>query len=347
MPRKKKTIVEETIPDGVSSGIDDVSGSGADTSIMWDTEEDELLARIKSQYGGSLVKVKVYKITPGKSQPVFCFSSEENVDEEQLQETYGGGKYALRFFVENTLKHTAYLEVADKPANKQSANGSAESIQNQMLREQSQWNRDLLLTILGRPSPVNTPTPMNDIAQMWTMIQGNQAKSDNFQAMITLFTKGLELGAGKSGDMDWKTALIQTVREIAPGITNAVVSAQTGAGGNGGNGLPNNMSPALIPDQMLRQGISMLKTRIIAGLPVGLALDWIVTNASDPQYQPFLSAALSKSFEDLVKVDNELANEPYNSWFREFLIGLKDHFKEAGTVEQEPDEYDSAGERKS
>ena len=327
MPSKKKTIIEETIPDNAS-----IPELGVRESVTWETEEDVILERIKAQYGETAaVKIKVYKIIAGKGDPVFVFSSTENVDEEILQETYGGGKYALRIFIDGILKHTHFMEVADKPISKQANNNNGDS-REQMLREQMAWNQRLLLTILGKPQPIAQQTPLTELVNAANLIKGNGG-SNNMDAMITLFTKGLEIGSGKSGDMDWKTALVNTIKEIAPVVTGAIAQVK------GGVPMPNNgqvVTAQLLPEQELQKGITFLKGKIVAGLPVGLALDWVVSNAHE--YMQFISLAMSKSFEEIVKIDPELANEPYNSWVRQFLEGLKEHFKESATMDDNEQE---------
>ena len=340
--RKKKTIIEENIPDanGSNSAIPGVDPESME-NVTWDSEEDELLTKIKSQFAGNAaIKIKVYKMISGKSNPVFVFASEENVDEEQLQESYGGGKYALRFFVDGILKHTHYVEVADKPV-KLNGNGNgngagdAHVMQVNMLSQQLQWSQQLLLTLLAKPGPIQQPpTPMSELAQGWAMINGGGGSSKGLSAesMITLFTKGLEIGAGKSGDMDWKTAAIQTLKEVVPAITSVVAQVK-GVPVVPASVIANQAPVAVVPDQMLKDGLGFLKPKIIGGMPVGLALDWVISNAAD--YQQFIAIAMSKSFEDIVKIDPDLANEPFNTWVRQFLDGLKEHFNQSATIDAE------------
>jgi len=325
---KKRTIIDQTIPD---SDVPLETGEQPELTFGANSEEEELLAGIKKQFATSAFKIKVYKIMSGKSQPVFCFSSEDSVDEEQLQDTYGGGKYALRVYVDSVLKQTLYIEVADKPAK---LNGpiDSSSVQNQMLRDQLTWNQQIVLAMLGKSGPVTAPTPMADIVSAWQVLHQEKPTS-SLDSMITLFTKGLELGmdrSGNGGGSDWKTELLRTVRDVAPSLTQLIPR----------NGQPNgeqpampNPQPVLLPEQVLQQGIDYIKHKIMKGLPVGLALDWIVSNAED--YNQFLQMALSKNFEDFAKIDPELANEPYNSWFRQLLVGLQEHFKAATQTESE------------
>ena len=317
---KKKTetktqIIEDvpdgTIPDGTITGV-----NGGEFSLL-DTE----------------TVVKVYKLFPGKSKPSICFERNEAVTETELQNLYGGGSYTLEY-ITPTGKRLEHLEIADKPTHPDSKQPvTIADVQIQMLKEQAQMNRDLLMAVLGRG---NVNTPMSEIAQIWGLIHGVNPTNGNgggIEKFISIFEKGLEIGANKGGDMDWKGALIQTVREIAPTVTNVLAQAK---GIQQAPSVVNNV-PA-VPDQLLRSGVAMLKSKILAGLPVGLALDWIVANANDPQYHPFISLALSKSFEELVQIDNELVNEPFNSWTRQFLDGLKEHFKQTSSVDVEEQE---------
>lgn len=315
---KKKTIIEETIPDGETTG--------AETFTLADTDDAELLLeKVKTQYGGSRVNVKVYKILAGH-KPIYQFESDHMVTEARLQ-LNGGGLYELRFFVDGLHKHTEEIEVADKPVDHSQPTNPAD-IQIQMLREQSQMNRDLLMAVLGRGQ---NSTPMSEIATIWGLIHGTNGGGGTSEKMIEMFTKGMELGAGRSGELDWKTALIQTAKEIIPPAMQVVAATK-------GVPMPQiQPNPAaqqqLPPDAVLKTGIDFLKTKILAGLPVGLALDWVVANAAD--YQQFLAVATSKTFEDFVKIDNDLANEPFNTWVRQFLTGLKEHFKEVNETEDE------------
>lgn len=327
---KKKTIIEEQIPDNTIPGMTD-----GEFSFSSDTDSDLLLEKIKGQYGSSRVHIKVYKIVAGHT-PIFQFKSEEHVDEEQLQQ-YGGGKYALRFFVDGVHKHTEHLEVAEKPTIPYAQPTSAADIQIQMLREQSQMNRELLMAVIGRATPMSQPTPMAEIASIWGLIHGTNPANGNgnggIDKILEVLKIGMELG-GKGGDMDWKSALIGAAKELAPAVLTVVNKGIPVALPNGnGNGNPTTMNT----DQLLKHGLALIKPRILSGLPVGLVLDWIVANANDPQYQGFLALAIQKDFQDLVNADNEVANEPFNSWLRQFLSGLKEHFKDNTSTDEEPE----------
>lgn len=308
MAKTKTTTVKETLPD---------ESAGVEEGFFFGSEDDELLQKIRKQYGDGTVKFKVYRVVAGK--PVFITESTENVDEAQLQE-FGAGRYAIRIFINGEAKDTVYVEVADKPG-KPAAAGSVDSIQNQLYRDQIQFGQQMILALINKNSGNGGGFTMQDAIALAALVKGN---GNGVEHVL----KGLELGlanAGGGGGSDWKSLLVSTLKEFAPAINTAIVA----------NAPPQpNGQPAQLPamtqtqDQLLIQALNMIKAKVIAGLPVGLALDWLVANASDPQYQNYMKLALSKSFEDLVKLDNELANEPFNSWFREFLLGMKEHFKE-------------------
>src|ERR1700704_3844242 len=292
MAKTKTTTIKEQLPDDSLSGID---------PNLFPLMDDELLTKIKAEYPTSLVKVKAYKIVTGKSQGVFCFESEDKIEESQLQE-WGGGRYALRFYADGLLKHTVYFEVADKPQ-KPGTNTAPDEVR--LLREQIAWNQQMILAFLGRNTPVTPPTPMQDIVAAWSLLNQNKP-ANGFDTMSTLFVKGLELGMDHNGGGDWKGELIRTVKDIAPAIINAATPAKNG------DSMP---QIAINPDLLIKQGLDFMKTKVVSGLPVGLALDWIVANSNDPQYQQFMKLALGKSWEDLCKIDPELNNEPFKTWF--------------------------------
>jgi len=321
MAKKKtetKTSIVEDVPDGTIPGVDN-------GQFNFDLTEDEIRT------------IKVHKIVPGH-RPIFQFETLNTVTETQLQK-YGGGLYTISYYGEDAKKpkHVEEIEVGEPPID-QVKPLDASTIQIQMLKEQSQMNRDLLMAVLGRTNPTtSTPTPMSEIATIWSLIHGttpnpNGGNGGSFDKLIEIFKLGMELGGKVGGEMDWKQTLIATAKELAPGILQVV-----------NKGVPvvetNFQVPLQISqEQLLKHGLSLLKPRILSGLPVGLALDWIVANANDPQYQGFLALALRKEFQDLVNADNDVANEPYNTWLRQFLTGLKEHFKEA--ISEEVNEVD-------
>jgi len=318
MAKKKtetKTSIVEDVPDGTIPGVDN-------GKFEFDLVEDEIRT------------IKVHKIVPGH-RPIFQFETINKVTESLLQK-YGGGLYTISYYGEDERKpkHVDEIEVGEPPVDP-SKPVDATTIQIQMLKEQSQMNRELLMAVLGRTNPtVGAPTPMSEIATMWGLIHGvNPANNNNsFDKLIEVFKLGMELGGKGNGEMDWKTALISTVKDLGPSIVQvAAASKGVEVKTNGAT----QVAAAATPDQILKQGLTWIKPRIFAGMPVSLALDWVVSNATDPTIQPFIAQALTKEFQDLVNADNDVASEPYNTWLRQFLSGIKEQFKAAAVDETE------------
>ena len=346
---KKKTIIEEQIPDGQSP---DTAGT------IWG-DDDDVSEQLKQQYGVD-IRVKIYKVVPGISQPRYCYTdATENFKnpEETLQNSgYGGGKYVVVWINnENKRLFEKTYEIADRPVSEKKEM-TVSDIQIQMLREQSQMNRDLLMAVLGRS---NGSSPLSEVAQMWNIMKGTPGGGGGaLETMLTLFTKGLELGASKSGDMDWKTALIQTGKDMIPPILNLTQSIIARNSGNG-NGQPIPMNPpsamygetamdqnAPTParedaqaEQILKASLGWIKQRIMQGFQVSLAFEWIINNANDPQWQPLIKFVMAKTPEEMAKLDSELANEPFKSWIMELQKALKEHYAEQ--LSDEGDDNDS------
>ena len=334
---KKKTIIEENIPDGTL------------TEPVF-VDDDDIGDQLRQQHGVD-IKVKIYKTITGKVQPSYLYTiASENFKEpeEHLQNSgYGGGTYTCLWLnPENKRVFEKTYEIADKPVSERKAT-SIEDVQIQMLREQSQMNRDLLMAVLGRS---NGGSPLSEVAQMWNIMKGTPGGGSGFDAFINIFQKGLEIGAGKSGDMDWKTALIQAARDMVPAIAGVaqtiMVNKNGGAGAPmmmpipaNGNGSETMYGGAVVDanaqasenaraEQILKASLGWIKQRILQGLPVSLAFEWIMNNANDPQWQPLITFVMDKTPEEMSGVDPDLNKEPFKAWILELQKAMKEHYKE-------------------
>lgn len=329
---KKKTIIEENIPDGTIPG-----------EITYD--DDDIGEQLRQQHGVD-IKVKIYKAIPGKVQPSYLttIASENFKDpEEMLQNmSYGGGTYTCIWVnTDNKRVFEKQYEIADKPVTERKAT-SIEDVQIQMLREQSQMNRDLLMAVLGRS---NGGSPLSEVATMWNIMKGTPGGGNGMEMMINLFTKGMEIGAGKSGDMDWKTALIQAAKDMIPAVAGV---AQTIIASKNGGSMPMPIPPVAVPSetmyggavvnpqasederaqQILKASLGWIKQRILQGFPVSLAFEWITNNAADPQWEPLIKFVANKTPEEMAVIDPDLNSEPYKAWILELQKAMKEHYKE-------------------
>lgn len=312
---KKRTIIEQTIPDQPLE-----EGGSVSPEITWN-------------------KIKVFKIMPGRVQPVYCFSSTTDIDEETLQSSsFGGGRYDVQYLLDSEILFTKTYEIAEPPQPPQPQ--TPESIQMQMYKEQSQMNRELLLAVLGQGG-AHATTPMNELANMWAIMSGHVPNGNGGgDKMIDVFMKGIELAGKVNGDMDWKSALIQTVREIAPTAAQAFVSAKTGVPMQeiptavAAQPNPAEPLPVLTPEALLKPALQSIKPLIMAGLSVDSAVEWVQIHAQNPQYQELIKFAMSKTIDDLIAIDPDCGNEPYKKWLQGFIVAIKDNFTEEQETEQ-------------
>lgn len=295
MPRKKRTIVEETIPDAPQETID--------------------------EFGSLIVLTKVHKLNG--ADRAFCFQSDTPVDEVTLQNMYPlGGKFIVtEYNSANELVGTpTVMTIEAKPNSVQpvAVNGSADDIRTRMLLEELAFTRNMMLQMINgvfNNKAQTTGTPLGELAQAMQMLHTISPQNNS----ADLILKGMELGMKANGSGgDWKTALVDTAKDIAPVVVQAFGAARTAQAQQQGQ---MTMIP-VTPAAMLKQGLDWLKPRIISGLEVDLAVGWVIQNANDPMCQQLLSHA-AQGLEAFVSVDPEIANEPYKTWFTTAIVNLR------------------------
>lgn len=330
MPRKKRTIVEETLPDNPSSILTTDEGE----SVLMDSELP--LDEVFNSFGEQPFLMKVYKITPTGSS--FVFSSTEKPSaatfESSIQDRCpSGGKFVIRFYVNNRIvEPSRHVEIEPRPMNALVNSGAtdARDVQIRMMQDNLVMFQQMLMAFIGRPAPVTQQTPMNDLVQAMTVMHGlNGNKSSDVDVLI----KGIELAKGLNGNgvaADWKSELLSTAREVLAPVAGAFAQQKMmqadpqqraiTEGSVNGNG----MNRGMIPNMLIKQGLSWLKPKILSGnFPVEIAVDWILTNGNDAMYQPFLAMAVQGNIDTFIQIDPELANEPYKSWMITAINMLK------------------------
>lgn len=315
MPRKKRTIIDENIPDDSPS-----TGNDADLSDI------------------IIVLSKVYKLNgPTRS---FCFQTTESVDEMMIQAQYpNGGKYEVLSL--NAMNETVNREIMDiepKPmgaiplGNGPSLSGS--DIQVRMLLDELQFSRAMVLKMLENRSNGHETTP---VAELIAGMQGLHALSSQ-KDPIELIMKGMDLANKTTGaSSDWKSELIHTVKEAAIPVVTAISNMRQPVMVNphSGNGASSN--PSLPPAETIRMGVTWLKSKILKGLDPGLAVDMLLMNAEDEKYQPILTMAIRGSIDNFIELDAELANEPFRAWFTNAIQMLKDWYAEQNANDTDMD----------
>lgn len=292
MPRKKRTIVEETIPDAAPEAAD--------------------------EFGSLIVLTKVHKLNG--ADRAFCFQSDTPVDEVTLQNMYPlGGKFIVTEYnsANELVGNPTVLTIEAKPnAAQPAATGNADDIRTRMLMEELAFTRNMMLQMINgvfSNKQGAAGTPLGELAQAMQMLHTIAPQTNS----ADLILKGMELGMKANGSGgDWKTALVDTAKDIAPVVVQAFGAARAQAQ----QGQMTMIQTT--PSAMLKQGLDWLKPRIIGGLEVDLAVGWVIQNANDPMCQQLLSHA-AQGIEAFTAVDPEIGNEPYKTWFTTAIVNLR------------------------
>lgn len=311
---KRKIVTTEVVDDTTTPAIhpvsDTVDNGGADNEGITDYLQ---------QFTDRPFTVKVYKITP--TGALYCFKGSTEVDEEMIQQAFGGGSYELRVFVDGVKSDTIPVNIAERKYDvpvMPNGNGgtSADSIHMRLLQEQVAFFKTQAM--MGN----QRGTGISEIVEAVKAVNGISGNGkDPMEYFFKAFELAKDLNNGGHGG-DWKTALIDSAKDIAKAVAPGLL-ARTQVQ-NGGGGTPMQVPP----DEMIRQGIAYLKQQAVRGLNPQLVIEWIMSNSNDPQYEPFLKQVLSTEFEQFSEIDPELKNEPYATWFRTVHQGIKDIYNE-------------------
>lgn len=347
MPPKKKPTNRESNPDNVPFQ-------------MVDAGPPDPLAEIFAQYPNANRKIKVGKYVGTGIE--HCFSTSDLIDEDFLQEHYGGGRYKLRIFIDGIMQSEVEMRIAQKltsggvnattgaGAAPLSSGSSSDGIAPAKTAENTHQTflETMLLKMVG-VSPAQQSTPVNELAEAMKTISSLNGNGN--QNAAAEFTNGLKAGIELAKDMggggggDWKSELFRMVKDSIPHIAGTLPLMM------GGNKTQVSVAPtvasvaapvnAISEEQkmsdtmhkMLYDGIQKLKGMCLNGAPVDLIIDWVLANANQPQYQDFIRAAFSIEFDAFATIDPEIIKPPFADWFRKLYDGLRHEFKPADEVD--------------
>lgn len=304
MPRKKKTIVEETIPDDTPNSVDDFTDA-------------------------ICVLSKVYKINSGGKS--FCFQTTEPVDEVSIQVQYPtGGKFVVQEYNSlNQVIGTTHIDIEPKPITTVSNNG--DDFRTRMLMDELNFTRNMMLKMIEGISNNRTQqvaTPIGELAQAMQAIHEISGKSNP----VDLIVRGMEIGAkANGGAADWKAELVSAAKDVLPPIVQSMSAARQ-------------IQPqgqqmiTSTPAAMMKQGIDWLKPQILAGMTTDLAVGWVIQNAKEPLCQQLMAHAIKGDVNTFIQIDSELANEPFRTWFETAIQLLKDEYAAAQGTDQNDNE---------
>lgn len=302
--RKKRTIIDEVLPEDQQRE----TNNEADISDI------------------VIVLSKVYRVnTNGKRS--FVFQTAEPVDEITIQDrSPNGGSFAvIEFNSSGEVVNTNTFDIEPKAITTlPNSPSSASDIHVQMLQNQLQFAQQMVLQLLGNRGTESTPVAeiVSAIKDMHS-ITGGGGKDP-----VDMILKGMELAnKANGGTADWKTELISTAKE-AVGPVLSMLSKQNPPQSQTIPHGETHMIPAKTPETIVNEAIKWLKGKILFGLTPDLAVDWILQNGNDPQYQPILATAIQGTVDNFIAMDAEIGNEPYRTWFATAIQLIKDAYAE-------------------
>jgi hypothetical protein len=332
--RKKRTIIEETVPEGSDLVEDPLTEFDVSLEAADDTET---LKAVLEQFGQTnQVLYRIYRQTP--SGPSFCYES-STFDEMFIQRERGEGSYVARIYIDGRMKKSIPFQV-DAPSNgtgKVQENGSsshAAFLEKMIL---------VLLTNQQNGGSAHVPT----LADMTAALSNLDSLRGKQESGIEMLMKGIELARSiePGGNLDWKSELIKTVKDAAPSVLGIV--SQTMAAKNG-TPVPQVPTEQIVPaapvtpeqeeqqmNLMLKSTIAMMKSQYMQGLDVDSAVNLIMANAGHPMYQPVIQKFVSLSFEELVALDADLGKKPFFDLFKPLHDGLRSEFGGDDSVESD------------
>ena len=286
-------------------------------------------------FGSSPLKFKVFRkpINGVAGTEVFCavVNHEDIPDgelEAYLQQRFGGGDYRVRIFVEGIFKQTIAIAIADLfMVEKASDNGNGNNTRLQQLEAQLELERTraadfkdtfMLKMIENMGNGNGGNSSLKDAVEIMALLQ---PKETPMESAISMLKTGMELSNATDGD--WKSTLITTLKDVLPSVGASLQQPRLAA--------QQTLTPEAqqsMMEQKIKQAIVGLKAKVMSGMPVSVALDWIIANAIDPEYQLFISVIAQSDFERFSQLDAELGTEPYLTWFRTLHTGIQDEFRQ-------------------
>lgn len=318
MPRKKRTIVEETLPDKPETGDDNITDYVC-------------------------VLTKVYRLTNGER--FFCFQTDVPVDEMSIANQFpAGGKFiVIEHNSEGSVLDTRAINIEAMGTNAQPNNGNGNGHHSEiaMLRDELLFSRSMTLKMIeGLFNKQNQPQ-QTPVAELIAGLQGLHALSGTGKDPYDMMVKGIELankyGGNGNGGGDLKEQLIDAAKQILPPVINAFGSSRQPPPMMSTTGAQPMITES--QDTMLKEGLKWLKSRIIAGqMSPDFAAEMLIQfGSTDERYQPILKTAISGTIDNFIAVDVEIGNQPFRDWFTAAIKTVKEWYAEQNNDDSDLD----------
>lgn len=297
-----------------------------------DPGEDAVRAIVDSLGPGD-IKIKISKWGPKGA--AYCFSTDGEVDEDFIQAQFGGGKYTGKIFVDGMFRKAFNLTIADRVSTGTAAGGLGD-VQLRMMQQQIDFLKDMLLQGRGQEKePINA---IADAMLKMSELQKSNAPPMPMETIVKCIEMGRTLSGGDGGD--WKTTLLEVVRESMPAIQGILNAPRAGAPARAA--IPagevkqeqQNGGPSVEQLQaQLKVGIDFLKRKCLAGSDAGLYIDWIVDNRESMPYAQLIHSVVSQPLSTFVQIDPEISKPPYQAFFTALYNGIREVFSGQDSVD--------------
>jgi hypothetical protein len=318
-----------------------VDGEDERPEILPGDPAEETYAAFMAKWGREGAKVRVYRVTPQGKQ--YCFlGTPEEIDPESLRlfhakQSYAHetGSYLIEVEVNGEVRSPFPILIAPQtnaPGVPEAS--SAGGAMGEVLKMMAAQNARLEQLLLSRnQEPLGS---MADTLIKLDQLRGNQQKELPADVIMRAIELGRSVGGG-GGEGDTTLKVLELLKESLPAVlpvVKGIVGSLTQRNGGGGEEVP------VINDEfLLKQGLTYLKKKALAGSDPGLYVDLIVDNREEPLYEKLIRRILETDFSAFAAVDAEISRPEYEPFFRTLYDGIRSVFIEPNTVE-----VDSSGE---
>lgn len=307
-------------------------------------QQEETIEALIAQFGGGEVQVKIYKQLPGGVESYWYTAAPDQVDEERIRAANGGhgGQFVLKIMSGGEFRKAIPMSLSDAPGSAGITPGAAggNDAVLQMMLSRMTTLETLLLSKNNNGGGEREPMSEMVMAlkHMHEMTANQQPKEMPVDTLMKCIELGKQLGAQPSDD--WKTILLEVLREVAPVAAPLLIGMTRAPGANGTErpSLPEASPEAQQVEKQkqleanLKAGIVYLKKKCMIGADPGLYIDFISDNVDIEEYAQLVSIATTQDFSVFASVDSELEGPPYNAFFRAIYDGLRSNFIKPDTV---------------
>jgi hypothetical protein len=310
--------------------------------------------------GYSNISIKVYRWT--NTGTVFVFKTDTPFDEAFLQEHYGAGRYLVKIWRDG-VKHREDVEMrvegapTGTPTQAKTTSPDSKTAHELGNDVPQSFMQTLLLRLVGANGGAipQERTPVGELVEAVkgvVSLTGNGSNGNAAKDFSEGFKAGIEMAKSAQGimspgnDEDWKTTAFRMLKETVPGVVAAISSARAPVTNTGvqhpatvlpnpGLPLPTQMSEQEQMDAIIKKGIAKLKPLCMMGVSPDSIIDLIAAQVGNVEYQQIIHTAFAIEFDAFAKIDPEIANEPYATWFRSLYNGLRSAFRQPDDMDDD------------